>query len=333
MHLDPSSKKYICPKCGQRRFVIYLDNEGNKIDDSCGRCDRQDNCGYHYPPREYFRDRRRQGLATEPYTPRPRIIEAHAPTAPSFINPRRLLDSTAIPYTRNTLFQAIARLTQGFFTREVLTDTFDRYLVGTAPNGAAEFFQIDAQMRPRTGKVMGYDPTGHRNGNITWVHKEKEYADSNFDLRQCFFGTMLAQQNPKAVIWLFESEKTALVVSALLQRGGAEKVFVPMACGGCSGISAKPEHQRDPWHAISILRNREVVLFPDNGKYREWKQVAERLQGFCSKVYVASGLEPAIHPWEDLPFRIVKGCDYADVIFDELREGRDPTPVMMHSYR
>lgn len=47
-----SSTKLTCPSCGQRhRFVPYYDTEEKiTFPDYVGRCDREDNCGYHCPP-------------------------------------------------------------------------------------------------------------------------------------------------------------------------------------------------------------------------------------------------------------------------------------------
>ena len=53
--LDPGSKKSICPQCGQKCFVRYIDTTNNNLllDEQFGRCDREQKCGYHvYPPKE-----------------------------------------------------------------------------------------------------------------------------------------------------------------------------------------------------------------------------------------------------------------------------------------
>ena len=52
-HLDKSSKKFNCPKCGKRRFVKYIETETDTYTDSkYGRCDRQNSCGYQFYPNE-----------------------------------------------------------------------------------------------------------------------------------------------------------------------------------------------------------------------------------------------------------------------------------------
>src|SRR5690242_302718 len=54
--LDKSSKKAVCPQCQQRRLVLYrVSGTGDLLANIVGRCDREDNCGYHLTPKEYFK--------------------------------------------------------------------------------------------------------------------------------------------------------------------------------------------------------------------------------------------------------------------------------------
>lgn len=49
--LDRSSKKYVCPNCDKKTFVLYVDAEtGNYLTTDYGRCDREQNCHYHKAP-------------------------------------------------------------------------------------------------------------------------------------------------------------------------------------------------------------------------------------------------------------------------------------------
>jgi len=49
--LDKSSKKFICPNCNKKTFVYYVDTEkGKYLTTDYGRCDREQNCGYHKAP-------------------------------------------------------------------------------------------------------------------------------------------------------------------------------------------------------------------------------------------------------------------------------------------
>ena len=48
--------RYACPDCLEKdQFTKYIDIETNEyVNDIVGRCNREDKCGYHYSPREYF---------------------------------------------------------------------------------------------------------------------------------------------------------------------------------------------------------------------------------------------------------------------------------------
>lgn len=49
--LDRSSKKYVCPNCDKKTFVLYVETEtGNYLTTDYGRCDREQNCNYHKAP-------------------------------------------------------------------------------------------------------------------------------------------------------------------------------------------------------------------------------------------------------------------------------------------
>lgn len=333
--LDRTSRKYTCPQCGKKRFVLYVDERGNKLDDSCGRCDRADNCGYHYPPRQYFQDHRPLG---NPYPNRdthPRRVLSLTTKLnlqkPDTLNPTRLASSLAVSQNANPLLRAlIPRLPM---YADQLRQSFESYGVGTSPDhGCAEFFQIDTQGNIRTGKGMGYDPDAHRNGRLYWMHKEKG-NNPDYRLKQCFFGTHLVKPDT-AELWLFESEKTALIVSALLRKRGCHEIYLPLACGGCGGLNPTPENKNDPWHALQVLKGKRVILFPDNGKFTEWYAKGLQLKGFCSAVRIASLLEPWMHPLAVTPkWGIKKGCDVADIILSTVANDRcDPMYYILNGY-
>ncbi|MEP2240422.1 MAG: DUF6371 domain-containing protein [Maribacter sp.] len=50
--LDKSSRKFICPSCGKRRFVKFVDVMTNEyLKGNYGKCDRSDNCAFKNYPR------------------------------------------------------------------------------------------------------------------------------------------------------------------------------------------------------------------------------------------------------------------------------------------
>ena len=50
--------RYECPACHRKRvFARYVDTwTGKYLSPDVGRCNREDNCGYHYTPKEYDHD-------------------------------------------------------------------------------------------------------------------------------------------------------------------------------------------------------------------------------------------------------------------------------------
>lgn len=49
--LDKGTKKFLCPNCTKKTFVLYVDNEtGSYLNNEFGRCDREQNCNYHKAP-------------------------------------------------------------------------------------------------------------------------------------------------------------------------------------------------------------------------------------------------------------------------------------------
>ena len=46
----------ICPQCGRRSFVFYVDRSNKKINRYVGRCNYSNDCRYHYRPCDYFAD-------------------------------------------------------------------------------------------------------------------------------------------------------------------------------------------------------------------------------------------------------------------------------------
>ncbi|MFN3761270.1 MAG: DUF6371 domain-containing protein [Algoriphagus aquaeductus] len=53
-HFDKSSKKFRCPACQKKTFVLYVDTlTGNYLPEQYGKCDRESNCGFsQLPPPE-----------------------------------------------------------------------------------------------------------------------------------------------------------------------------------------------------------------------------------------------------------------------------------------
>ena len=267
--LDKSNKKYICPECERKTFVLYIDNHtGSPLHSTVGKCDRADNCGYHYPPKQYFTDNRISFDSKKGHVPHQKPLPK---PQPSFID-IELLKKSLSNYEKNQFVQWLV----GIVGEKRASEAIGRYFVGTAQNGGTCFWQIDRQGRIRTGKIIVYDKEGHRRKDITppvqWVHKALKLPD--FNLSQCLFGEHLLHDATKKVA-IVESEKTAIIASTYLPD------MIWLACGGCGNLSLK---------LCESLKGRKVILYPDTGKFNEWNEKAKALSAMCN-VSVSSLIE------------------------------------------
>lgn len=153
--------------------------------------------------------------------------------------------------------------------RSAASELMQRYNVGSSKHwtGATVFWEVDISGRIRTGKVMLYNPENGRrikepHNHITWVHsllkKEK------FHLRQCLFGEHLLTADSHQTVALVESEKSALIASHFLPQ------YLWIATGGKNGAFNN--------ETMSVLKNRQVLLFPDLGATEYWRGKMEMMQ-------------------------------------------------------
>ena len=281
------NNKLRCPQCGKRRrFVKYVDKEGEiAFPDYVGKCDREVKCGYHYTPRDFFKDTPNMnprhfdndnwdGIGT--FKPVPSVVMKTESVAPSYISDE-LMRKTLSHYDINPLYQFLCRT----IGREATDRQVERYMVGTAKKwgGATVFWQIDKSGHVRAGKMMGYNPmNGHRikepYPQVSWVHTELKLPD--FHLMQCLFGEHLLATS-SATIMLVESEKTCLIASHFMPD------FLWLATGGKNGCFNED--------AMQVLRGRDVILMPDLGATDKWVEKSSMLASICRSITVSDVLE------------------------------------------
>lgn len=203
--------KITCPKCHRKRCATrYIDTLGEITfpNDVC-ICDHANSCGYHYPPKDYFRDNPevlKELMAKEhgddivkygknnatairtcdvSFSPNaPPLEVASKEQTISFVD-SDLVAKTISFYHLNPLFRF---LTTKFGDDEV-ERIFRLYNVGTSRqwNGSTVYWYRDIQGNYRTGKVMGYDSAnGHRikkpYNQVTWAHSLLKLPDFNMKL-------------------------------------------------------------------------------------------------------------------------------------------------------
>ena len=262
-HLDKTSKKFNCPKCGKKSFVKYIETEtGHYADSQYGRCDREIKCGYFEYP---------NGNSIINYN-----YVVPTPVKPTYIG-KEHLQKTLTKYEINPLITYL----YSHYDGDEVNVTIDKYQVGTSKmyNGATVFWQMDNTGNIRTGKIMAYDiTTGKRikDKNITaisWVHyKLKKPKES---IRQCLFGLHLLNDNVKQVA-IVESEKTALIMNIEFPN------YTWMSTGSLQGF--KHEY-------LAPLKGTAIIAFPDKEGYVQWQKTADILNDKGFEIEVSQFLE------------------------------------------
>ena len=271
--------RYECPACGQKRcFTRYVDENGDFLSEEVGRCDHESSCGYHYTPKDYFRDHPDAKSGHDwrelTYEERQRLLPTKKPQQPLCTIPQEFVTRSVRPSVHSSLTQFLATKIDPLVLECVICE----YQVGVTKDRSAIFFQIDSHGRCRSGKVMKYDSsTGHRIKDeripkaITWIHtllKKSGVLPDTWTMTQCLFGEHLLPKYPDRKVALVESEKTAIICAAKIPQ------YIWVATGGKSQLGDK----------LAVLRGRDVIAFPDSDAYDEWSQKLVGIPGVSIKI-------------------------------------------------
>lgn len=257
--LRKGGKKERCPQCGRLRFVPFVltADPSVKAGEIYGRCDREHSCGY-------FR---------YPYLDRDEVARP-TPASVSFEDIRKIMTYKPVfePLRcNNTLYTAFATL----LPPQALELACQRYHIGTGSRGECIFYQYDGQ-DIRTGKAIMYGPDGHRlNGSggvslpVWWMHKAPSCAfdETKYRIKQCLFGQHLLEKFLDFQVWVVESEKTAVLMTATdIAEGRDGRIW--LACGGSQMLKGSID--------LGCLKGRDVTLIPDDGQYWNWLRTAKQ---------------------------------------------------------
>ena len=266
-----TATRHTCPKCGDRHsFVYYVDENNVPLHPSVGRCNHESGCGYHYTPKEYFQEHPEHRTTNDFSFDRQRaeqkkVKQQSKPTAIGYIPPHYVEKSQS---ERSNFFRFLFTLLTSYYgdkAKEVLKRLLEEYRLGATRDGSVIFWQIDRTGKVRTGKVMQYNPEdGHRikggqTSAVNWIHsilKKQRVLAEDWQLSQCLFGEHLLKTHPDKVVVLVESEKSAVIGSAIFPD------YVWLATGGKSQMREEK---------LRVLSGRTVLLFPDADAYAEWK--------------------------------------------------------------
>lgn len=297
--------KCICPNCGKRSFVRYIDTAtGQVLSEDCGRCDHEQSCGYHYTPRQFFSDNpqewqeRASTRVPYIYKPQPDTVDfGHV----------SIWDSRQRGYEKygSDFAQALGYY---FDTETVhrLVDIFHLQSYGEHRN--VMFPNIDKNGIVRDIAVVGYKSDLHRNnigfyyrGHKAWQERMQAQHPNGYKYGFCFYGEHLLPRYPWMPVALAESQKSAAVCSAVYPE------FIWLAT--CGSNRFKSEY-------CTPLKGRKVVVYPDKGCEAKWGATADALR--------AKGYDISLNPIMQKFPQYGDNSDICDVVLDELRQRKLP---------
>jgi len=271
-----------CPSCGKAKFSPYIDLTNNVAlnPDLCGRCSRENNCGYHFTPRELFAE-------YPEYIPKERLgdrlVEIKVVKEVNLIE-EEIFANTLFVDEENTLYKFL----KGVLPEKNFKEAAANYMLGFQ-DGMIIFWQIDSKGDIRTGKKMMYHENGKRDKDHLYLMHNEIY-DGDFTVKECFFGEHLINQFPNKTIQIVESEKSAIICSSVWPE------FIWLSTGG------KNKWLEGSW---DVLEDKSITLVPDEDAILEWKAMKEAME--------MVGLNVSID-------NVCKGgkpqCDIADLILE-----------------
>ena len=329
------SNRFVCPSCGRKKcFTRYVDiDTGEYIDESCGKCDHTASCGYHYPPRDFFRDHperlRQRDFQPEYLNGKPLVglggrcwnsderqkadrrqranrsqktdgrQRANRPPQTEFFPLSWAEDGTDRSSTFRSWFERLP------FDQELIHQVLLEYFVGGTSydiiikganyGKAVIFWMIDEHLQVHDAKLMAYNADGHRVSG--WANSIRSICEKRHR------GPQLSETD-KVLFGLhlltYYPQKTVCIVES-------EKTALVCACqypqhlwmatGGCGNLQVGK---------LQALKDRHVMVFPDSGEYEKWTD--------CMK-------KSELHNYRVVDFmeQFEKNTDIADVILDEAR--------------
>jgi hypothetical protein len=308
--LEKGSKKFLCPKCGRKRYVRYRDNtDGNYLPIEFGKCDRVESCTYDKSPyKEGYK-------SNEAYVSLPDKIK----TKESFI-PNSILEQALTGYKENLFVKNLS----AYPVNEV-SEVCSLYGLGTILNGYRKggccFPFIDKEGKIRAIQVKGFDDKQHTTytdylhsiidkfyqgrKNVTYPLWLKEYL-KNDKYITCLFGEHLLTKFSENPVFLVEAPKTA--VYGMLHFGIPinKEGYIWLAVYNLSSIT---------YQKCKVLEGRTVVLIPDlsldKKAYKLWYAKAQEFQErLANTTFVVSDYLENIGSSDEID----KGADLADFL-------------------
>ena len=348
--LEKGSKKYHCPVCNKKTFVLYIDTEtGDQLPEQYGRCDRESKCSYHLNP---YLDgyakaiwEQEQGNRSElPNNWKPQRKKAiPQPTPEPVFFDFETFKQTLQPerYEKNTFIQNLFYRVQFPFEVDEVTRVIQLYRLGTVANGymagANTFPFIDINGNVRAVQVKQFNEQNHTT-STDFLHSiiEKHHARNNKPLPEwleayikqdkrisCLFGEHLLSKYHSNPVALVEAPKTAVYGTLYFGLPETPESLIWLAVYNKSSFS---------FEKLKVLQGRFVYVFPDLSKdgntFKEWeakaKEYESRLPGTR---FIFSDLLEQLAPDRDKS----EGKDLADYLIKQdwrpFRKQQPPQPA------
>jgi len=287
-HLDKTSRKHTCPKCGHKTFVAYVyTDSGQAIDASkFGRCDRENKCTTHIKPQKLQFD-----------------LKSNIPQVQQIYPDQKLIDSII-----NQPQPAASNFHQFCKAKKIPENHLIRWGIYTH-NLNTVFIYQNRQQKTVNLKWIRYQKHGHRDKAFkSHSLRQPKATNSNKTVKYflCLFGEHLLDPNKKKTVFIVESEKSAIIASYFYPQ------FDWVACGSASGLSDGTNQTADK---ITPLFGRKIYWIADADKAGRNNSSINNLNRYELDFNLL-----------DLFPEHTNGYDISDALIDGLRPDIKPTP-------
>lgn len=307
--------RHTCPACGAaHKFARYIDaTTGEYVADTCGRCDREDSCGYHLKPRDYFSAHPERASEYKPLqrTKRPAIVEDYTPA------PAPDLYTIPLPMLRS-LYESEAAADEGrtagsrrWPTSKVFygadnADTRRKAILherlATLPEASAlaTFLYKAVGRQTFQAVVKRYHLASWRGAAVFWyIDREKQIRSGkamyyhqnghrNKNYPPFYLHSILASQAYLPEGWklrrclygehLLPADPAAPV--ALVEAEKTALIASALTAGPTIWLAAGGLHYLNE-DSCAALKGRNVIAYPDLNAFDKWQ---ERLQTLAGKI-------------------------------------------------
>jgi hypothetical protein len=355
--LEKGSKKHLCPDCGKKRFVRFVDTTtGEYLPEHYGRCDKGDGHYFVNPYSDGYakmiceQEQKVTGV-TKVTVPKQKYFrtqpEPQLPQEPVFFDLETFNKTLQLErYGKNTFIQNLLHNVQFPFEVDEVKKVIELYQLGTVvkgyKEGAVTFPFIDIHGNVRAIQAKQFDKQNHSIGKpiplnriIENYHIRKakqlpkwiEAYNKNQSTFSCLFGEHLLSKYHSNPVALIEAPKTAIYCWLYFSKSNIPiyKDCIWLATGAKGYLN---------FEKASVLKGRFVYVLPDLSKdgstFKEWEAKAKDYESCLPGTRFI--MDDILEKYGTEQQR-ENGADIADVlIFDwrKIRESQQTQPEIIN---